>query len=175
MTYHIRRLATDHRAQSEIAGLSQILIDCVANGASVGFMHPLSMDEALAFWRGVVNDAKTGARHVFIAEENENLIGTAQWLPAAMPNQPHRADIAKVLVPSYARRRGIGAALMQVCEADALAHSRWLLTLDTVTSSAGEALYSALGWQRTGAIPNYALMPDGSLCDTMIMWKQMKA
>lgn len=171
MTVTIHRL--DHETPEIIAALADLLRDCVAAGASVGFMQALEPADARVFWRTAIAAALAGERTLMIARLHDRVIGTAQMIPATMPNQPHRADIAKVLVSPEARRRGAGGALMQACEVEALRQGRWLLTLDTVINSAGEALYTALGWQRAGPIPDYALMPDGSLCTTMFMWKRL--
>lgn len=172
MTLLVRTL--DPTNLSHVASLAGLLTACVQDGASVGFMNEVTAREASDFWMKAIESAARGERGIFIAEDGGTILGTAQIIPAPMPNQPHRADIAKVLVRPDARRRGIGACLMQACEAEALRQRRWLLTLDTVTGSAGEALYLAMGWQRTGAIPDYALMPDGTLCATMIMWKRLQ-
>lgn len=172
MTITIHRL--DDETPQIIGALANLLRDCVAAGASVGFMHGIDPADAHHFWRAALAAALAGERALFIAMRDGIVIGTAQMIPATMPNQPHRADIAKVLVSPEARRQGVGAALMQACEVEALRQGRWLLTLDTVINSAGEALYASLGWQRAGPIPDYALMPDGSLCTTMFMWKRLK-
>ena len=171
MTLTIHRL--DHETPEIIAGLTDLLRDCVAAGASVGFMHALDPGDARIFWRASLAAALARERTLMIARCDNRIVGTAQMIPATMPNQPHRADIAKVLVSPDTRRKGVGAALMQACEVEARRQGRWLLTLDTVMGSAGEALYASLGWQRAGPVPDYALMPDGSLCTTMFMWKRL--
>lgn len=171
MTYDVRLCR--HPSPEIENALADLLIACVKDGASIGFMHGTTPNEAVDFWRQALAATATGTRALFTACAGETIIGTAQMIPATMPNQPHRADIAKVLVAPAARRRGVGAALMQACEAQALRQGRWLLTLDTVVESAGEALYASLGWQRAGPVPDYALMPDGSLCTTMFMWKRL--
>lgn len=175
MTLAPRKFDRADDAASLIDGLSRLLIACTDGGASVGFMAPLDIDGARAFWAPVLESAQAGSRALFLIKTAGEIVGTAQMIPAPMPNQPHRADIAKVLVAPTARRQGIGSLLMRACEEEALKHGRWLLTLDTVAGSAGEALYLSQGWQRTGTIPDYALMPDGALCATMIMWKRLRS
>lgn len=170
----LRKFGPADDAEATIDGLARLLAACTDGGASVGFMAPLGLDEARAFWAPAIEHARNGSRALFLAEITGDIVGTAQLIPAPMPNQPHRADIAKVLVMPTARRLGLGSKLMRACETEALRMERWLLTLDTVAGSAGEALYASLGWQRTGIIPDYALMPDGALCPTMIMWKRLE-
>ena len=155
------------------AALAQVLIDCVEGGASVSFMRPLPHHRALAFWQGVLDSARRGERIVLVAEDaaSDTILGTVQLLLAMPDNQPHRADVAKMLVHRCARRRGLGAALMQAAEAVARDAGRTLLVLDTVTGGDAERLYSRLGWQRVGVIPGYALWPDGAPCDTTYFYK----
>ncbi len=155
--------------------LAQVLLDCVEGGASVSFMWPLSEQHALDFWRGVLASALRGERIVLLAEElsNGDIVGTVQVVYATPDNQPHRADIAKMLVHRRARRHGLGAALLQAAEAAARAAGKTLLVLDTVSGGDGERLYSRLGWQRVGVIPGYALWPRGGLCDTTYYYKAL--
>lgn len=159
------------------AALAEVLIDCVAGGASVSFMWPLPHHRALAFWQGVLDSARRGERIVLVAEDADTnaVVGTVQLLLAMPDNQPHRADVAKMLVHRRARRRGLGAALMQAAEAAARSAGRTLLVLDTVTGSDAERLYSRLGWQRVGVIPGYALWPNGGPCDTTYFYKTLAA
>lgn len=160
-------------SESEVVQLADVLVDCVAGGASVGFMHPLALDAAAAFWRGQAGDIETGKRAVFVARREHRVVGTVQLVPAAFENQPHRADIAKMLVHRDARRCGVGAALLRAAEAYAVQLGRWLLVLDTVTDSDAERLYRKLGWQSAGIVPDYALMPDGALTSTHFFYRNL--
>jgi len=157
------------------AGLADVLLDCVEGGASVGFMHPLSRDKALAFWQGVLASAARGERIVLVAQEKDSgaIVGTVQVVLAMPDNQPHRADVAKMQVHRRARRRGLGAALMRAAEAVAREAGKTLLVLDTVTGSDAERLYTRLGWQRCGVIPGYALWPRGGLCSTTVFYREL--
>ncbi|HEY2685624.1 MAG TPA: DUF4180 domain-containing protein [Steroidobacteraceae bacterium] len=168
-SYTVRR--AERLSEQEIAGLCNVLIDCVAGGASVGFMAPMTQEKALQFWRGVAASAARGERLVFIAEDQSGILGTVQLVFAAPENQPHRADIAKMQVHRRARRLGVGAALLGAAEAAARAHGRTLLVLDAVSGGDGYRLYSAQGWQRVGEIPGYALWPNGELCATTYFYK----
>jgi GNAT superfamily N-acetyltransferase len=168
--FRIRTLET--LGEREIQGLSDVLIDCVDGGASVSFMLPMSRAKAEAFWNGVSASAARGERVVLAAEDLDGtIVGTVQVILNLPENQPHRGDIAKMLVHRRARRQGIGAALLAAAERSALAVGRTLLVLDTVTDSDGERLYSRHGWQRCGEIPNYALWPDGRPCATTVFFK----
>jgi GNAT superfamily N-acetyltransferase len=155
--------------------LADVLIDCVEGGASVSFMWPLPRHKALVFWRDVLASAQRGERIVLVAEEIDSgaIVGTVQIVFAVPDNQPHRADVAKMLVHRRVRRRGLAAALMQAAEKAAREVGRTLLVLDTVTGSSAERLYARLGWQRLGVIPGYALWPAGSLCDTTYFYKTL--
>jgi GNAT superfamily N-acetyltransferase len=157
------------------AALAQVLIDCVEGGASVSFMWPLSRHQALAFWDGVLASAQRGERIVLLAEDGASgdIVGTVQVAFAVADNQPHRADVAKMLVHRRARRRGVGAALLQAAESAARTAGKTLLVLDTVTGGDAERLYTRLGWQRLGVIPGYALWPRGGLCDTTYFYKAL--
>jgi len=167
----IRRLETlDERA---IRGLSDVLIDCVEGGASVSFMFPMSHTKADAFWRSVADSVVRGERVVLIAEDSAgNIVGTVQVIWAQPENQPHRADVAKMLVHRRLRRQGVGAALLIAAERVALAAGKTLLVLDTASGDA-ERLYARQGWQRCGQIPDYALWPDGALVATTIFYKSL--
>lgn len=170
----IRTLATiDDRALDE---LSDVLIDCVEGGASVSFMLPMSRNKAQAFWRDVAASAARSERIVIVAEDAAGaIIGTVQVLLHQPENQPHRGDVAKMLVHRRARGQGIGARLLAAAEASALAAGKTLLVLDTVTDSSGYRLYARQGWQRVGEIPHYALWPDGRPCPTTIFFKLLGA
>ena len=166
----IRRAVAD-RATAE--ALAEVLLDCVEGGASIGFMHPFSRADAVAFWEGILASASRGERIVLVAEDSQSIVGTVQLVLKMPDNQPHRADVAKMQVHRRARRRGVGAALMRAIEDEARSAGRTLLVLDTVTGSDAERLYSSLGWQRCGVIPDYALWPQGGLCSTTVFYRQL--
>jgi GNAT superfamily N-acetyltransferase len=168
----IRRLDA-RQAESCIADLSCLLIDCVEGGASVSFMAPLSRTRADSFWLEVNARVAAGTCALLIAELDGSLVGTVQIVMAAAENQPHRADLAKMLVHRKARRHGIGRALILTAEDLARSLGKTLLVLDTVTGGDAERLYKALGWTVVGRVPNYALFPDGQPCDTTIFYKQL--
>jgi GNAT superfamily N-acetyltransferase len=159
----------------EIHGLSDVLIDCVEGGASVSFMLPFSKTKAEAFWRGVSESVVRGERLVFVAEdESGTVVGTVTVILNLPENQPHRADVAKMLVHRSARRMGLGAALLVAAERGAMGAGKTLLVLDTVSDSDGHRLYARQGWRRCGEIPDYALWPDGRLCAATIFFKSLK-
>jgi GNAT superfamily N-acetyltransferase len=171
----VRRLGPEE-AQAAVGALAAVLIDCVEGGASVSFMAPLTRERAERFWLGVAEGVAAGERILLVAEdEGGRLLGTVQVVLQTPENQPHRADIAKMLVRREARRRGIGEALMGAAERAAAEAGRTLLVLDTVTGSDGERLYARVGWRRVGVIPNYALWPQGGLCDTTVFYKELAA
>ena len=153
--------------------LADILIDCVERGASVSFMHPLSRERAEAFWASVAESVARGERILLAAELDGEIVGTVQVVFAGEENQPHRADIAKMLVHGRARRRGIAERLMRAAEDAARATGRTVLLLDTVTGGDAERLYARIGWTRVGVIPNYALFPDGRPCATTFFYKAL--
>jgi GNAT superfamily N-acetyltransferase len=171
-TQVIRRVTTV--TDRDVQGLADLLIDCVEGGASLGFMLPLSRPRALAFWRRVADSVAAGRRALLVAEEAGEIIGTVQLVIDQPENQPHRADVSKVLVHSRARRRGLGAGLMRAAEEVARECGKSLLVLDTVSGSDAERLYSRLGWQRCGTIPGYALLPGGGLCDTTYFYRPLE-
>lgn len=164
----VRRLVTV--TEPQLQSLAGLLIDAVDGGASVSFMHPLPVPRALAFWRGVANGVASGERALFVAEDAEGIVGTVQLILAQPDNQPHRADLAKMLVHRRARRQGVGAALIQAAEGAARDCGKTLLVLDTANGDA-ERLYARQGWQRVGVIPGYALLPNGAPCDTTYFYK----
>jgi ribosomal protein S18 acetylase RimI-like enzyme len=168
----VRTLAPDEAARF-VYGLAELLIDVVEGGASVSFMSPLARSQAEAFWQRVAHDVEQGDRVLLAAFDGEALVGTAQLLLATPPNQPHRAEVAKVLVLPRARRRGVGRMLMSALEEEARSRQRTLLTLDTVTDAAGERLYSSMGYVKVGEIPDYALLPKGGLVATSVFYKQL--
>lgn len=158
---------------SEARALAEVLIDCVDGGASVSFMQPLSLERALAFWQGVGAAAARGDRVLLVAEDDaQGILGTVQLVLDQPENQPHRADLSKMLVHRRARRRGLGALLMRAAEDCAREAGKTLLVLDTASADA-ERLYERLGWQRCGVIPGYALLPQGGLCDTTYFYRRL--
>lgn len=167
----VQRLLTVTEAQ--VHGLAALLIDCVAGGASVSFMHPLSQAKALDFWHRVAEGVAQGERALLVAEDADGLIGTVQLILDLPENQPHRADLSKMLVHRRARRRGLGAALLRAAETLARDCGKSLLVLDTASGDA-ERLYARLGWQRCGVIPGYALLPHGGLCDTTYFYRLLR-
>jgi GNAT superfamily N-acetyltransferase len=160
-------------ADAALAQLADVLADCVEGGASVSFMSPFSHQQALAFFRDVMDSVTAGNTVLLAARLDGRIVGTVQLGLDTPPNQPHRADIKKMLVHRSARGRGVGAALMARVEAEARRHGRWLLVLDTVPGESGHRLYLRAGWTQTGLVPDYALFPDGRFCDTAIMWKRL--
>jgi ribosomal protein S18 acetylase RimI-like enzyme len=156
-----------------IDALSEILIETVANGGSVSFMHPLDLATAEAFWRGALAAAARGERIVLGAFDGEILAGTVSLLLDCPPNQPHRAEIAKMMTRPSRRGRGVATALMRAAEALASKRARTLLTLDTAAEDGASGLYEKLGFTLAGTIPDYALKPHGGLTGTMVYWKRI--
>ncbi len=158
---------------AQIGELAGVLVDCVEGGASVGFMHPLTLDRALAFWRRVARAVADGERALLVAEDARGVCGTVQLILDLPENQPHRADLAKMLVHRRARRRGLGSALVRAAEAEASRSGKTLLVLDAVTGGDGARLYERMGWGRVGDIPGYALMPRGGPCSTTVYYRDL--
>jgi GNAT superfamily N-acetyltransferase len=154
--------------------LADVLVDCVEGGASVSFMSPFSREQALGFFRKVAGSVAAGDTVLLAAWLDGRIVGTVQLGLDTPPNQPHRADIKKMLVHRAARGRGIGALLIAAVEEEARRRGRWLLVLDTVPGENGHRLYLRAGWTQTGIVPDYALFPDGRPCDTAIMWKRLE-
>jgi ribosomal protein S18 acetylase RimI-like enzyme len=170
-TPSLRRLhAVD---DAHIDALANVLIDCVEGGASVSFMHPLTRDRALAFWRRVAQGVAAGERALLVAEDEHGVCGTVQLVLDLPENQPHRADVCKMLVHRRARRQGLGAALMRAAESAARECGRTLLVLDAVTDGDAARLYERLGWVRVGDVPRYALMPNGDPCSTTYYYRDL--
>ena len=172
-SWSIRRLH-DVNAPS-VEGLADVLVDCVEGGASVSFMQPMTREKAIGFWRRVAGGVARGERALLVAEDARGVCGTVQLILDLPENQPHRADVAKMLVHRRARRQGLGEALMRAAESTALECGRTLLVLDTVTGADGERLYARLGWRRVGAVPRYALMPGGGYCSTTFFYRDLSA
>lgn len=177
MSITIRRVGASeaHEHATALAeALSDVLIDCVEGGASVSFMLPLPRAKALAFWRGALQGAARGERVLLVAQTGQGrIVGTVQLITALPDNQPHRADIAKMLVHRDARRQGVAAQLLASVDQAARDEGRTVLVLDTVTGGDAERLYLRAGWQVAGVVPNYALMPDGACCGTTFMHRQL--
>jgi GNAT superfamily N-acetyltransferase len=166
----VRRVDALSVAQAE--ALAALLIDAVDGGASVSFMHPLTRERALAFWQRVGDGVARGERVLLVAEDAAGLVGTVQVILDQPENQPHRADVAKMLVHRRARRQGWCEGLMRAAEQAARAAGKTLLVLDTASADA-ERLYARLGWQRCGVIPGYALLPQGGPCDTTYFYRRL--
>ena len=161
-------------AVARIDELAEVLRDCVEGGASVGFMLPLAPGRPEAFWRRVAEGVAAGERHLFVAEDDAGRVcGTLSLVTDLPDNQPHRADVSKMLVHRRARRQGIAERLLRVLEAKARDLGRTTLVLDTVTGSDASRLYERLGWQKAGDIPHYALMPGGEPCSTTYYFKRL--
>ena len=167
----IRRLLSVDDAQIE--GLADVLIDSIDGGASVSFMHPLAPARAQAFWRRVAAGVAAGERALLVAEDESGIVGTVQLVLEQPENQPHRADLSKMLVHRRVRRQGLGAALMRAAEDMARDCGKTLLVLDTVTGSDAERLYMRLDWVRVGIIPDFALLSRGGLSPTTVFYKAL--
>jgi GNAT superfamily N-acetyltransferase len=168
----VRRLAATD-VHEQLDALAAVLHDCVAGGASVSYMAPFSLEQARSAFEGFVAEAEQGHRLILAAFVAGDLVGTVQVILALPPNQPHRAEIAKLLVHRQARGRGIAQLLMERAEVEARAEGKTLLVLDAVTGGDAARLYARLGWTTVGVIPGYALYPDGRPCDTTVFWKAL--
>ena len=168
----IRRIDAEE-ARARMGEFCEVLADCVSGGASVGFMAPYGPADALPFWQDVVAAVDEGATLLFAAERAGRVVGTVQVGIRQMPNQPHRADVKKLLVMESERGRGLARALMAAAEAEAVRCGKTVLVLDTATGSPAETVYERLGWQRAGVIPDYALYPDGRYCATTFFYKRI--
>jgi ribosomal protein S18 acetylase RimI-like enzyme len=157
------------------SALSELLVETVASGGSVSFMHPLPLEAADAFWRDSLAAAARGERLVLGAFDGETLVATVTLQLGLPPNQPHRTEIAKMMTRLSHRHRGIASALMRAAEKLAIERGRTLLVLDTAVDEGASGLYQRLGFNLTGIIPDYALKPHGGLTGTMIYWKKIAA
>jgi len=163
-------------APQDIDQLAQVLLGCVAAGASIGFMAPLSRERAITFWQGIADDVARGSRAILVARDTRDhnrIVGTVQLILDLPDNQPHRADLVKMQVHTRARRQGLGEALMRAAEDLARELGKTLLVLDAVTDGDAARLYARLGWIRVGDIPHYALMPDGTPCGTTYFYRDL--
>jgi len=159
--------------RDHLGALAAVLFDCVAGGASVGYVEPFTEEDARTAFDGFVAEAEQGRRLILAAFADGDLVGSVQVILALPPNQPHRGEIAKLLVRRSARKRGIAQLLMEHAEAEARAEGKTLLVLDAVSTDDAARLYSRLGWTTVGVIPGYALYPDGRPCDTTVFWKSV--
>ncbi len=166
----IQRL--DTVTEAHVRGLAELLIDCVDGDASVSFMHPLAVPKALDFWHRIAHGVARGERALLVAEDAGGVVGTVQLILDQPENQPHRADLSKMLVHRRARRQGLGEGLLRAAEDVARDCGKSLLVLDTASADA-ERLYVKLGWRRCGVIPGYALLPRGGLCDTTYFYRTL--
>ena len=169
-TFTIRPLAP---APDIVGALATLLIETVAQGGSVSFMHPLSREDAERFWTGALAAAARGERIVLGAFAGERLVGTVSLLLDAPPNQPHRGEIAKMMTAAPWRGRGVASALLREAESLARARGRTLLNLDTASEDGASALYEKMGYAFAGEIPDYALKPQGGLTGTRLYWKRI--
>ncbi|HVE85735.1 MAG TPA: GNAT family N-acetyltransferase [Myxococcales bacterium] len=161
--------------ERRLSELAEVLVDVVDGGASVNFLRGFTAEAAEGFWRSQLPALQAGTRRLLIAEAGGRLVGTVVVTFAHQPNQPHRAEISKMLVHRSCRRHGFGARLLSAAEATAERHGRTLLVLDTESGSAGERLYSRSGWVKIGEIPGYALSPDGVPKAASFFYKQLPA
>ncbi len=167
------RLLHGAEGRTLIDGLAAVLADCVAGGASVNYMAPFSHEAARLAFDGMIAEVEQGRRLLLAAFLDGVIVGSVQLVLALPPNQPHRAEIAKLLVSRAARRKGIAQALMERAETEARAAGKTLLVLDTVTGGDAERLYTRLGWARVGVVPGFALFPDGRPCATTFFYKEI--
>lgn len=156
-----------------ITALAHLLIDTVAHRGSIGFMHPVTPAKATAFWKTSLAAARQGSRVVLGAYDGKQLIGTVTLLLDCPENQPHRAEIAKMMTSMSYRGRGVASTLLREAERIAAGKGRTLLTLDTAEQDGAAGLYEKMGYQRTGVVPDYALMPYGGLTGTIVYWKRI--
>jgi len=159
--------------ESDVDELTDLLLDVVDGGASVSFMAGLTRDDAREWWRRTFAGADGRAIILAARDAEGGIVGSVQLHPAWAPNQPHRADVAKLLVHRRVRRQGLARALMAELESRAARSGFTLLVLDTCQGTPAEALYRGLGWREVGVIPHFALTPDGGNCDTVFFYKEL--
>lgn len=167
------RIAPLASSEATRQALAEMLIETVAHGGSVGFMHPLAWEAAEAFWDRALAAADRGERIVLGAYDGEALVGTVTLILDCPPNQPHRGEIAKMMTRVSHRGRGAARSLLSQAEALAVRHGRTLLVLDTAQDEGAAGLYEKMGYRLTGLIPDYALKPHGGLTGTCIYWKRI--
>lgn len=168
----IRRL-TPVEVRERLDALAEVLHDCVAGGASIGYVEPFAPADARRAFAGFATEVEQGRRLLVAALDGDRVLGTVQVILALPPNQPHRGEITKLLVRRSARRRGIAERLMAAAEAEARAEGKTLLVLDAVTGGDAARLYERLGWMTVGDVPDFALYPDGRFCSTTYYWKRL--
>lgn len=178
MTGAVRVRRLERLTGGQVRALADVLVDVVDGGGSVSFMAPLDPARAVDFWQGVADGVARGERALLVAEEQDggggwSVVGSVHLVLALPENQPHRADVTKLVVHHRARRRGLATALMTALDDVARDCGRSLLVLDTETGGAAEALYAGLGWQRAGVVPDFALRPHGGLAATTVFYKQV--
>jgi GNAT superfamily N-acetyltransferase len=162
----------EQASDDDVGHLAALLLDAVDSNAGISFMSDLQADQAAAWWRTIL-DSASARTVVLVARDETGIVGTVQLQPAWAPNQPHRADIAKLIVHRRARGRGVARALMSAIEQHARDLAFTLLVLDTCKGGAAEQLYTSLGWVRVGEVPRFALNPDRSWCDTVFFYKEL--
>lgn len=162
-------------SDATVEALAATLMEVVAHGGSVSFVHPVHPQVAEGFWRESFEKAAAGERVIFGAWADGALVGTVTLALCLMPNQAHRAEIAKLMTRVAYRGRGVATALMRAAEAEAVARRRSLLVLDTAEEEGAAALYERLGYTAAGTVPDYALKPHGGLTGTIIFWKRLAA
>lgn len=160
--------------EDAIPALADLVVDAVAGGASISFLADVTPASAGAWWRARLDGVRDGTTTLFVARDGDRVVGSTLLMRSTNANSPHRAEIGKVIVHRSARRRGLARALMTAAEDHARAEGRWLLVLDTVTGSDADAMYRALGWQETGIVPDYALLPDGRPWPATFFWKDLR-
>jgi ribosomal protein S18 acetylase RimI-like enzyme len=163
----------DDPSDADVQQLAALLIDAVEGGASVGFMLPLGLARATAYWTAVADGVRAGQRRLHVVRDGAQIVGSVQLQVDLPDNQTHRADLCKLLVHRSARRQGLGEALVRAAEAESLRLGRSVLVLDTVVDSEADRLYRRLGWQPAGDVPRYARMPDGAWCATRYFYRDL--
>lgn len=167
------RILDQQQTLEALPELCEVLSDCVNGGASVGFMLPFTPADAREFWNDVAEAVMQGRVIHAVAQMDGKVVGTVQVGLATKPNQPHRGDLMKLLVHRSARGKGLSRKLVERAEAEAARLGRTLLVLDTATGSEAESIYPRFGWERVGVIPDFALFPDGSFCNTTFFYKRI--
>ncbi len=160
--------------EAAIPALAELVVDAVAGGASINFLADVTAASAAAWWRGRLDEVADGTTTLFVARDGDRIFGSTLLMRSTNANSPHRAEIGKVIIHRTARRQGLARALMTAAEDLARAEGRWMLVLDTVTGSDADAMYRALGWQETGIVPDYALLPDGRPWPATFFWKDLR-
>ena len=168
-------ILTPIEAEGALYPLSRLLEDAVADGASVGFIHPMAKGEALAYWKSVLPSLRSASNVLFAAKAGGTLLGSAQLILEDRANGRHRAEVSKLMVLTSARRRGIGRALMLAVEEEARRLARTTLVLDTREGDPSEALYRSTGWHLAGILPAYARSPSGNLDATAFYYKLLES